>query len=86
MLLVDIVVLRDYFSGRRYSIFRAPLPCDSGDGWCTDTGPAGPDARYFYGVGAMQMLTAVVLLSDVLFKVRHSRDLMQLVSKETHTN
>ena len=36
--------------------------------------------------GAMQMLTAVVLLSDVLFKVRHSRDLMQLVSKETHTN
>jgi hypothetical protein len=52
MLLVDIFVLRDYFSGRSYGIFRAPLPCDSGDGWCTETGPASPDARYFYGVNA----------------------------------
>ena len=52
MLLVDIFVLRDYFSGRSYRIFRAPLPCDSGDGWCTETGPASPDARYFYGVNA----------------------------------
>jgi hypothetical protein len=70
MLLVDIFVLRDYFSGRSYRIFRAPLPCgalaglnnfDSSDddvdlamlpgGWCPDIGPAGPDARYFYGVG-----------------------------------
>ena len=72
MLLVDIFVLRDYFSGRSYRIFRAPLPCgaplaglnnnfDSSDGdvdlamlpggWCPDVGPAGPDARYFYGVG-----------------------------------
>jgi len=71
MLLVDIFVLRDYFSGRSYRIFRAPLPCgaplaglnnnfDSSDGdvdlamlpggWCPDVGPAGPDARYFYGV------------------------------------
>ena len=52
MLLVDIFVLRDYFSGRSYSIFRAPLPCENEDGWCTAAGPAGPDARYFYGVSA----------------------------------
>ena len=40
MLLVDIFVLRDYFSGRSYSIFRAPRPCEGEDGWCTQLGPA----------------------------------------------
>jgi hypothetical protein len=34
--------------------------------------------------GAMQILTAVVLLSDVLFKVQHSRDLLHPCCKETH--
>ena len=53
MLLVDIFVLWDYFSGRQYSVFRAPIPCSEDlTGLCSDLGEPTPDTRYFYATDA----------------------------------
>ena len=58
MLVIDIFVLRQYFSGGAYSIFRAPTLCDSLAN-STDTGWLGADGSTYCDVSAPVLNTTM---------------------------
>ena len=58
MLVIDIFVLRQYFSGGAYSIFRAPALCDSLTN-STDAGWLGADGSTYCDVSALVLNTTM---------------------------